>query len=116
MAGCKITKKDGGYTYEAGGHFNCTLNRLHDAADVTDGKLITGLSTFHPGGGTEYGHNNVESIYYILEGELLFRDENNEETLLKQGDSVHIAAGANKSIMNTGDQDSRMLVFLLPRD
>ena len=34
MAGYKITKKDEYYTYEAPGHNECKLCRLHDPQDI----------------------------------------------------------------------------------
>lgn len=69
MAGYKITKKDAYYTYEAPGHKECKLCRLHDPQDIDGGRLINGLSHFLPsGGGTEFGDNAMESIYYIVEG------------------------------------------------
>lgn len=44
MAGYKITKKDAYYTYEAPGHKECKLCRLHDPQDIDGGRLINGLS------------------------------------------------------------------------
>lgn len=112
MANIKITKKDGGYQYQAPGHFDCILNRLHDAADVTDGAVTIGLSRFFPGGGTNYGSAPKESVYYIVEGQMLFTDDEGKETLLEKGDSAHIAANAKKSVKNTGTTDTLMLVVL----
>ena len=37
MTGFKITKKDGYYAYEAPGHKECKLTRLHDPADIDGG-------------------------------------------------------------------------------
>ena len=97
MAGYKITKNDGYYTYEAPGHKECKLTRLHDPADVDGGKLIMGRSHFLPaGGGTEFGQNPAESIYYVAKGKLLFKGEDGVETLLEEGDSVHIASNSGK--------------------
>lgn len=112
MADIKITKKDGGYQYEAPGHFDCVLNRLHDAKDVTDGAVTIGLSRFFPGGGTNYGAAPLESVYYIVEGQMLFTDDKGNETLLTAGDSAHIAANAKKCVKNTGSTDTLMLVVL----
>ena len=112
MANIKITASDGGYSYEAPGHFDCELTRLHDAADVSEGKVTMGISKFHPGGGTNHVPVPLESIYYLLDGQLLFKDENGVETQLKKGDSVHIAANAPKSIVNNGTEDALMLVVL----
>ncbi|MCD8151864.1 MAG: cupin domain-containing protein [Clostridiales bacterium] len=117
MAGYKITKKDEYYTYEAKGHSECKLCRLHDAVDVDGGKLTVGLSHFLPnGGGTEMGKNTKESIYYIVEGTMLFCGEDGNETILNAGDSVHIAANYGKCIKNIGTTTAQMLVCLLPTE
>lgn len=112
MANIKITKKYGGYKYQAPGHFDCELDRLHDAADVPDGAVTVGVTRFFPGGGTNYGATPVESVYYVLEGELLFTDDTGHTTTLHGGDSAHIAANVKKSVKNTGDLDAYMLVVI----
>ena len=43
MAGYKITKKDAYYTYEAPGHKECKLCRLHDPQDIDGGRLISSV-------------------------------------------------------------------------
>ena len=92
MAGYKITKKDAYYTYEAPGHKECKLCRLHDPQDIDGGRLINGLSHFLPsGGGTEFGDNAMEA-----------------------GDSVHIAPHSKKCVTNIGTTTAQMLVVLLP--
>ena len=115
MAGYKITKKDGTYVYTAPGHNECKCTRLHDPADVDGGRLINGLTHFLPaGGGTEMASNPAESIYYILHGQMLFKAEDGSETLLTDGDSVHIAGGYQKCVTNVGPDTAQMLVVLLP--
>lgn len=115
MAGYKITKKDGYYTYTAPGHNECKCTRLHDPQDVDNGKLINGLTHFLPaGGGTEFAANTAESIYYILHGTMKFKGEDGVETVLEAGDSVHIAGGSPKCVTNIGPDTAQMLVVLLP--
>lgn len=118
MAQYKIQRKKGVegstvYAYTAPGHNECVPTRLHDPADVDGGKLIMGITYFIPGGGTDFGANPLESIYYILEGEMTLKTET-EETVLKAGDSYHCCGGAAKSVTNTGDTVCQMLVCLLP--
>ena len=91
MTGFKITKKDGYYAYEAPGHKECKLTRLHDPAA-----------------------NPLESIYYIIKGKMLFKGDDGSETVLEEGDSVHIAPGSKKSVTNIGTETAQMLVVLLP--
>lgn len=117
MAKYKITKTDEyyTYTYELPAHNECKLTRLHDPADVEGGKLILSRSHFLPaGGGTDFSTNAAESIYYVAKGKLLFKGEDGQETLLEEGDSVHIAANSPKCVTNVGVETAIMLVILLP--
>ena len=107
--------RDAYYTYEAPGHKECKLCRLHDPQDIDGGRLINGLSHFLPsGGGTEFGDNAMESIYYIVEGTMLFKGDDGVETVLEAGDSVHIAPHSKKCVTNIGTTTAQMLVVLLP--
>ena len=101
------------YTYAAPGHTECVPTRLHDPTDVDGGKMIQGITYFVPGGGCEYGSNPLESIYYILEGEMTLKTEDGE-TVLRAGDSFHCSGGTLKGVTNTGTTVSKMLVTLLP--
>ena len=100
MAQYKIQRAKGAegstvYTYEAKGHNECVPTRLHV-----------------PGGGTDFGANALESIYYILDGEMTLKTDDGE-TVLSAGDSFHCCPGCNKSVTNTGTTVCRMLVALL---
>lgn len=106
------------YGYSAPGHYDCEPTRLHDNAGsgangIEGGKMIMGITYFQPGGRTDYGANPLESIYYILEGEMTLKTEDGE-TVLKAGDSYHCAGGVAKSVTNTGSTVTQMLVCLLP--
>ena len=113
MAQYKITRKTEAYTYEAPGHVRCMPTRQHDPNEVDGGKMIMGITYFLPGGGCEYGANPLESIYYILTGEMTLKTEDGE-TVLHAGDSFHCAGGVAKSVTNTGTEVTQMLVCLLP--
>ena len=101
------------YTYVAPGHNECVPTRLHDPADVDGGKMIQGITYFIPGGGCDYGANPLESIYYILEGQMTLKTEDGE-TVLNAGDSFHCCGGCPKSVTNNGTTVTKMLVTLLP--
>lgn len=106
------------YSYTAPGHYDCEPTRLHDVAggganDVDGGKMIMGITYFQPGGRTDFGANPLESIYYILEGEMTLKTDT-EETVLHAGDSFRCAGGVNKSVTNNSDGVTQMLVCLLP--
>ena len=66
----KITRRTDAVPYEVPGHYNMCPTRLHNPGDVNDGRITVGLSHFLPGGGCQFGSNMLESIYYIIEGEM----------------------------------------------
>ena len=106
------------YSYNAPGHNECVPTRLHDIGgagpnDVEGGKMIMGITYFVPGGGTDFGANPLESIYYILTGEMTLKTDE-EETVLHAGDSFRCVGGVAKSVVNSGTEVCQMLVCLLP--
>lgn len=106
------------YVYTAGGHNECVPTRLHDkegggANDIEGGKMIMGITYFIPGGYTDFGNNPMESIYYILTGEMTLKTDDCE-TVLHAGDSFRCCGGVSKSVKNTGTEVCQMLVCLLP--
>lgn len=106
------------YVYTAGGHNECVPTRLHDKDgagpnDIEGGKMIMGITYFVPGGYTDFANNPMESIYYILNGEMTLKTDE-EETVLHAGDSFHCGGGVNKCVKNTGTEVCQMLVCLLP--
>ena len=117
MASYKIQRVKGAegstvYPYEAAGHYECVTTRLHDPADVNDCKITMGITYFVPGGRTDFKSNAMESVYYILEGEMTLKTDDGE-TVLKAGDSFHCGPGCNKSVTNTGTTVTQMLVVLI---
>lgn len=114
----KIVRKNEATFYEAPGHYDMRPTRLHNPQDVNDGKMVMGLSHFLPGGGCEYGANPLESIYYIIEGEMDIEIEVEGEeackTTLRAGDSFHCGPFTKKGIKNNGPVTCQMLVALIP--
>ena len=107
------------YAYEAAGHFECVPTRLFDKEgggpnEIEGAKVIMGITYFVPGGNTAFASNPMESIYYILEGEMTLKVEDEEPTVLHAGDSFHCVGGVTKSVCNTGTEVTKMLVVLLP--
>ena len=110
----KIVRKDEATFYEAPGHYDMRPTRLHNPQDVNDGKMIMGLSHLLPGGGCEFGGNPLESIYYIIEGEMDLEVEDGTKTTLHAGDSFHCGPFTKKGIQNNGSVTCQMLVCLVP--
>ncbi len=126
MAKYRIQRKKGRegstvYEYVAKGHNECVATRLYDkegcgATDIEGGRMVMGITYFVPGGGTDFGSNPKESIYYILNGEMTLTTDDGV-TVLHAGDSFHCSGGVNKSVLNTSEETVQMLVCLLsPED
>lgn len=112
----KIVRRNEAKFYEAAGHYDMRPTRLHNPEDVNDGRIVMGLSHFLPGGGCEFGSNPLESIYYIIEGEMDIETEDGNKTTLKQGDSFHCGPNTKKGIHNNGAVTCQMLVCLIPTE
>jgi len=108
----KVTKANEAYRYEAPGHFDVRTTRLHDPEDV-GGAVTMGLSHFLPGGGAEMAEAKKELVYYIIKGEMTVSFDDGSSVKLERGDSIHIAAGTNRAIENTGIASAQMLVVLV---
>ena len=113
----KIVRKDEAVTYFPAKHYDMRATRLHNPADVNQGKITMGLSHFLPGGGCEYGSNAKESIYYILKGQLDLEVEvgtpDEVKTTLHEGDSFHCGPNTQKGIKNNGSETTQMLVVIV---
>lgn len=107
----KITRREEAVFYEAPGHYDMRPTRLHNPGDVNSGRITMGLSHFLPGGGCRLGSNSLESIYYILEGEMDLTTQEGTTTL-RAGDSFHCGPGTEKAIQNNGPASCQMLVVL----
>lgn len=97
--------------YEAPKHFNMTALRLHGKTESGAEKFTVGLSHFLPGGGAEYVTVPVEIVYFVLEGEITVTTDK-EKITLKQWDSLHIAPGESRSVLNETNKPASMLVIV----
>lgn len=97
--------------YEAPNHFDCKSLRL--AGFEADGpeNFWVGCSHFLPGGGAGPDSSPMEKVYVILTGILTVRVDGREE---KAGpmDSVTIAAGEVREIINEGNDIVTMIVAM----
>jgi quercetin dioxygenase-like cupin family protein len=97
--------------YEAPKHFDMRGLRLQgfDASE-TDGFWV-GLSHFLPDGGAESDATPLEKVYVVVEGTV--RLETDEGTIdLGPLDSVWLAAGERRSIVNPTNRTASMLVVM----
>ncbi len=98
--------------YAAGGHFDMKGLRLqgHEASDASN--FWVGLSYFLPGGGTEYSATPLEKVYVGVGGALTVVGDNDEEVTLGMLDSVYLAPGEGRKIINRTNEIASILVIM----
>jgi uncharacterized cupin superfamily protein len=97
--------------YTAPMHRNVHAVRLqgHEAG-VTE-RFWVGLSAYRPGAIAETASAREETVYVVLDGELVIIAEGTE-TVLSRLDSVHLAKGEMRSIENRSDRATLLLVTI----
>jgi quercetin dioxygenase-like cupin family protein len=106
----KIELKDA-QPYLAAGHFNMTALRLQGKEETGVQKFWMGLSHFLPGGGAEMKATPTEKVYFVLEGEVTIQTPS-ETVVLRPWDSVYIAPGEERAIINNSNRPASMLVII----
>lgn len=90
------------------------LYRYLATGDETGGAYATMDATVPPGGGPPpHVHSREEESFFVLEGEITFRLE--DETIVAGPNTfVNIPIGALHSFKNESDQPARMLLTVAP--
>jgi quercetin dioxygenase-like cupin family protein len=97
--------------YEAPGHFKMVALRLSGKEETGAEKFWVGMSHFLPGGGSEFGATPAEKYYFVLDGEITVKTKK-EEITLGPWDSVYIAPGEGREIINKSNKPVSMLVVI----
>ena len=74
-------------------------------------RFWVGLSTYHPGGIAKAAPAKEETVYVVLDGELVVTAEGTE-ALLGRFDSVHFARGEVRSVENRSGREAVLLVVI----
>ncbi|MCL1828479.1 MAG: cupin domain-containing protein [Oscillospiraceae bacterium] len=110
----KVVRRAEATRYEVPNHFDVRTTRLCNPDDVNDGAIVLGLSHFLPGGGANVSPAKMETVYYMISGEMTIElyDDNDkiEKFVLTAGDAVHFGKGTKRSCVNTGHEAAKMLV------
>jgi mannose-6-phosphate isomerase-like protein (cupin superfamily) len=97
--------------YEAPKHFDMRGLRLQGFDVSPTSAFWVGLSHFLPGGGAESDATPLEKVYVVVDGTV--RVETDEcEVDLGPLDSVWLAAGERRSIVNPTNRPASMLVVM----
>jgi uncharacterized cupin superfamily protein len=74
-------------------------------------RLWVGLSTYHPGGIAQTAPAKEETVYIVIDGELVVTADGTS-TVLGRYDSVHFARGEVRSIENRSSREAVLLVVI----
>lgn len=97
--------------YDAPKHFAMTALRLHGREETGTHTFWVGLSHFLPGGGAEFDASPAEKVYFVLDGEMTIRTEE-ESVTLGPWESVFIAPDEGREIVNETNRPASMLVVI----
>ena len=111
MPGINVRRIDDAPFYEAPNHFDMRAMRLQGLEVGGPEKFWVGLSQILPGGRAGPDAGPLEKVYVILSGELTLRS-GGQETRLGPRDSVCIAPGVEREIVNLTHELVTMLVVI----
>jgi uncharacterized cupin superfamily protein len=93
----------------------CTVRLQGHEAGQTD-RFWVGVSLSKPGGSADEAPAREETVYVVLDGELVITCQGSE-TVLGRLDSVHFAKGEVRSIENRAGREAVLLVAIAhPRE
>lgn len=106
-----VTRVSQAPEYTAALHRDVLTVRLqgHEAGPTE--RFWVGLSTYQPGGIAEESAAREETIYIVVDGELVVTAEGTE-TVLGRLDSVHFAKGEVRSLENRSGREALLLVAI----
>jgi quercetin dioxygenase-like cupin family protein len=106
-----VTKHADAVPYDPPFHEGVDCRRLQGMEiGPTDGFWM-GLSVYPPGSSAGPSEVMGESIYLVVSGEFVLRC-NGETTALRQYDSVHLAKGDHRELVNESDSDAVLAVSI----
>ena len=92
-------------------HHGVDCKRLQGFEAGPTSHFWVGLSVYAPGGCADESPTAEETIYTVLDGELVITAEDREETLGRY-DSVHLPKGTVRSVRNRSGRPATLLVSI----
>jgi quercetin dioxygenase-like cupin family protein len=107
----RITTADAAPSYHPPLHQDVQAVRLqgHEAGPTS--RFWVGRSRYLPGGRADEAATAEETVYVVLDGELVLTADGQDSTL-RAGDSVHLPQGTVRSLENRSEQDASLLVVI----
>ena len=104
-----LTRASEAPAYTALRHHDVHTVRLHGHEAGRTERFWVGMSRYHPGGVAEKAPTQEETVYVLIDGELVITT-GGKEIVLGRLDSVHFAKGEVRSIQNRSDREALLLV------
>ena len=112
----RVTRFAEAPTYHPPLHRGVKARRLQGLEAGPTARFWTGLSVYAPGGAAEESPTAEETVYTVIDGELVVRCDGREETL-RELDSAHLPKGAVRSVENCSGASATLLVVIaLPQE
>lgn len=106
-----VTRASDAPAYAAPAHHRVSTARLQGLEAGPTERFWVGVSLYQPGGSAEKAAAPAETVYVVLDGELVIRTDEGE-TILGRLDSVHLAQGETRSIVNRSEEAALLLVTI----
>lgn len=106
----RITRLEEAEPFEPVGHKGVGPVRLQGGPSTPTTDFAVTLSHFLPGGSADTSAQIAETVYVVLDGELVMISEGREETV-RAHDSVHFTVGTERSVENRSHLPASMIVI-----
>lgn len=109
-----VTRVSEAPMYAAPAHRGVYTARLQGLEAGHTERFWVGVSRYRPGGLAEKAPAREETVYVVLDGELVVTTDGGE-TVLGRLDSIHLAKGEVRSIQNQSEREALLLVTIAHR-
>lgn len=107
----RITPADAAPPYHPPLHQDVQAVRLQGHEAGPTDRFWVGRSRYLPGGRADEAPTAEETVYVVLDGELVLTTDRQDSTL-HAGDSVHLPKGTVRSLENRSGKDASLLVVI----
>ena len=100
--------------YTAPGHEEVVARRLQGGEASSAAFAMVGHSTFPDGAVVPMATGTFGKVYVVTEGALIIEQGDGVRHVLVAGDSIYVAAGEARAVLNESGEPSAMLVVTPP--
>ena len=97
--------------YTAPDHDDVVARRLQGGAASDADIALVGHSTLPPAATVPMGAGPIGKIYVVVQGAITVTGDDDARYVLHSGDSIFIAPGEPRALVNEGEADAAMIVI-----